>query len=127
MNLASGAMNLGGNVSNDYNLDRNGTPRDTVVYSNSKTGKDRKDSRPDGLSDTHVVEIKPFKDGTEKPIARNTTDQTVIQRNGAKADGKQHTVIMDTSGSRDSAHPSRELSGKSEVYHQNRDLGEWSR
>jgi hypothetical protein len=111
-----------GLVNNDYKSKEH----KPVIYSNGKTGEDHKGSRPDALSDTRVIEIKSFKDGTEKPIARNTTDQTVIQRNGAKDDGKQHTVIMDTSGSRDSARPSRELSGKSDVYHLNRDTGEWS-
>jgi hypothetical protein len=119
-------MNLGGDVNNDYNLGRNGNPRDTVLYSNGKTGPDHKNSRPDALSDTRVVEIKSFKDGTEEAIARNTSDQTVIQRNGARAQGKEHVVIMDTSGSRDSARPSGELSGKSDVYHLNRETGEWS-
>jgi hypothetical protein len=72
------------------------------------------------------VEIKSFKDGTQNPKVSNT-NQTAIQRQGAEKDGKQHVVIMDTSGSRESARPSGKLNGKSEVYHQNRDTGEWSR
>jgi hypothetical protein len=111
-----------GLVNNDYKSQEH----KPVIYSNGKTGQDRKGSRPDALSDTRAVEIKSFKDGTEEAIARNRTDQTDIQRKGAKDDGKQHTVIMDTSGSRDSARPSGKLSGKSDVYHLNRDTGEWS-
>jgi hypothetical protein len=112
-----------GLVNNDYKSQEH----KPVIYSNGKTGEDHKGSRPDALSDTRVIEIKSFKDGTEEAIARNTSDQTVIQRQGAEVDGKQHTVIMDTSGSRTSARPSGKLSGQSQVYHHNRETGEWSR
>jgi hypothetical protein len=113
-----------GLVNNDYNTTRDGQPREPVYYHDPITGKA---SRPDQLSDSHVVEIKSFKDGTQNPKVSNT-GQTDIQRQGAEADGKKHAVIMDTSGSRDSARPSRELSRQeSEVYHQNRETGEWSR
>jgi hypothetical protein len=116
-----------GLVNNDYNLDRGGNPRDTVTYSNGKTGKAGKESRPDALGDSHVVEIKSFKDGTKEAVAKNTKGQTVIQRNGAEAEGKKHAVLMDTHGSRESARPHEQLSGKSDVYHHNRETGEWSR
>lgn len=104
---------------NNYSKDRAGEKRKVVTY----TDKDGVTTRPDGISDTHWIDVKSFKDGSQGAVARNTA-QIIAERRGAQAQGKEHAIIID-SDDLSVARPSKKISG-STVFHHDKKTGTWS-
>jgi hypothetical protein len=106
---------------NNYATTNDGTKRNVVIH----TTKDGVSTRPDGISDTHWIDVKSKK-GDDQTVYN--TEQIKAEREGAMREGKEHAVVIsgsDLSAARPSGGKTG-LSGKSEVYHQNSETGAWS-
>jgi RHS repeat-associated protein len=111
---------------------------DLGVKSNNAEGAETYDrpgggkTRPDGTTDSAVVEVKSVPDTADPdggPRVVYNTEQMNAQRNGAQADDKNHVVVI-SNGNPDNCRPSGPLADPergSTVLHRNNQTGQWSK
>ncbi|MDQ2645727.1 MAG: DUF6531 domain-containing protein [Myxococcota bacterium] len=94
---------------NNRDTDADGKPRDITTYDNE--GGEGK-TRPDGVTDSSVVDVKsvpPGRDADGNPRTVYQTEQLRSQKAGAGDEGKQHVTVISSDGPADDTRPSRNL------------------
>ena len=94
---------------NNRDADANGEKRDIVTY-DDESGDGQ--TRPDGVSDKSVVDVKsvpPGRDSDGNPRTVHQTEQLRSQKAGAEGDGKQHVTVISSDGPAEDTRPSRNL------------------
>jgi hypothetical protein len=98
-------------------IDNNNYGENITRYTDSKGYE----TRPDGVSDTHWVDVK----STKEPVVYNT-DQLSAEREGAVLDGKRQAVII-SNDDYQATRPSGPLANarNTDILHRNSDTGAW--
>ncbi|MFZ5893119.1 MAG: RHS repeat-associated core domain-containing protein [Myxococcota bacterium] len=125
------ALNDLGVQNNNRNTDADGNSRDPVTYPH-ESGEG--ETRPDGVSDTSVVDVKsvpPGRDPDGNPRTVYQTDQLRSQKSGAAEDGKQHVTVISSDGPANDTRPSNTLGnpdkgGSDAVLHRDNTTGQMS-
>jgi len=111
------ALNDLGIENNNYNQTSDGQPRDIVRY----TSDDGVSTRPDGVTDSHWVDVKSQSEGTVY-----YTQQLRAESEGAQSDGGKELGVIISNDDASAVRPSGPLADNATVLHNDPQTGQWS-
>lgn len=103
---------------NNYSTTPSGQPRDVVRYDTTIDGRPVS-VRPDGVSDSHWIDVKSTTD------TQYFTEQLRAQAQGAQEAGRRLAVVLTNGG--EAVRPSGPLSDAADVFFRNSETGNWAR